>query len=443
MNKETKFSVVNLHSADIPFIQEDTKTRQAYVPFGVYGHDDFFEAVTLAHNTSASTAAVIEGLSDLIFGKGLLSKNEAFNDTLQKILPSEELKRVCFDLKLYGNAAFQVYWDDSHDKIIKFYHVPAQFLRAEKIGVNPKVENYFYCTDWNDQRAIRAKKKIPAFGTSTEKCEILYIKNYSPGLYYYSLPDWVSALQFAFVEAELSNLHINNIQNGFLPSVMVNFNNGIPAPEERQTIEDLVQHKFTGTKNAGRFMISFNDGPDTKPTLDVINIDNLHEKYQYVAEYAQEQILVAHRVTSPLLFGIRTQKGTGFSSQSEEMMTAFSILQSMTLNPFQNLIINSIDYALTESGYEDAQLYFEQLTPLALLTQTAKDTGQSITEVADETNKELENPATTDDSSDAAVIDENKPIVPTKSASGPGTGTNIVNAHSVFFEDEYEIFKQK
>ena len=441
MNKETKFSVVNLSGADIPFIQEDTRTRQAYVPFGVYGQDDFFEALTLAHNTSATSAAVIEGLSDLVFGKGLLSKNEEFNTILQKLIPSEELKRVCFDLKLFGNAAFQVYWDDKHQKIIKFYHVPAQYLRAEKIGMNPKVENYFYCTDWNDQRAIRAKKKLPAFGTSTEKCEILYIKNYSPGLYYYSLPDWVSSLQFAFVEAELSNLHINNIQNGFLPSVMVNFNNGIPAPEERQTIEDLVQHKFTGTKNAGRFMISFNDDPTTKPTLDIINIENLHEKYQYVAEYAQSQILIAHRVTSPLLFGI-TSTNKGFSSNSEEMMTAFSILQSMTINPFQNLIINSIDMALTESGYEDTQLYFEQLTPLALLSQQAEDTNQTIDEVSTQTDKQLENPATTDDSGDATTIDENKPTnVPTQ--TGPGEGSNIINASSIFFKDEYEIFKQK
>ena len=145
--------------------------------------------------------------------------------------------------------------------------------------------------------------------------EVLYIKNYFPGLYYYALPDWISALQFSVGEGEISNLHINNIMNGFLPAVMINFNNGVPAPEERETIEDLVQAKFTGTDNAGRFMLSFNDSVDTKPTIDAIQIDNLHEKFEYVADYAQDRILVAHRITSPLLFGIRTE-GNGFSSQS-------------------------------------------------------------------------------------------------------------------------------
>ena len=69
--------------------------------------------------------------------------------------------------------------------------------------------------------------------------------------------------------------------------------------------------------------------------IDTIQTENLHDKYQYVAEYAQDRILVAHRITSPLLFGIRTAQN-GFSSQSEEMKTAFSIMQTMTIQPFNN-----------------------------------------------------------------------------------------------------------
>jgi hypothetical protein len=203
---------------------------------------------------------------------------------------------------------------------------------------------------------------------------------------------------------------------------MINFNNGVPAPEERQTIEDLVQAKFTGTDNAGRFMLSFNDSAENKPTIDAINIENLHEKYEYVADFIQDRILVAHRVTSPLLFGIRT-KTNGFSSQSEEMMTAFSILQSMTISPFQNLILNALDVVLTEGGWEDTQLYFDQLTPLAILSQQAEDTDKTISQVADETNKEMENPATVDESKDATTQD----ALPT-------------TMNSAFFKREYEMY---
>jgi hypothetical protein len=435
MKQTTKLSIVNVNNNQIPYITEDTKTRYNWIPFGVYGHDDFFDAVTLTYNVSTTNSACIEGIADLIFGKGIYSKNTAYDKILQRIIPQEETKRVTFDLKLYGNAAYQVYWNDDHTKIVKMYHVPVQYLRAEKITSNPKIENYFYCTDWNDQRKIKDKKKIPAFETSNEKCEILYIKNYAPGLYYYSLPDWVAAMQFAVSEGEISNLHLNNITNGFLPAVMINFNNGVPAPEERETIEDLVQSKFTGTDNAGRFMLSFNDDPATKPTLDVIDISNLHEKYQYVADYTQDRILVAHRITSPLLFGIRTANN-GFSSQSEEMKTAFSIMQTMTISPFQNLILNSLDYALTCGGYDKMELYFEQLTPLVILSQTAEETGKTVAQVEDETNKSLENPATQEDPQDQSTDDGML-----ESEAQPNVSFEHLRSSQAFFNKEYETYK--
>ena len=407
MKQSTNFSVVNLSSQDIPIVIEDIKTRYQWVPVGIIGPDDYFQNITDSYTTSTTNAACVEGIADLIFGKGLYSKSEAFQTVLDKLIPQEEIKRAIFDLKLYGNASFQVYWNDEHTKIVKFYHIPVQTIRAEKIYDNPQIENYFYCVDWNDQKAQRNKKKIPAFGTSSDKMELLYIKNYSPGKYYYSLPDWMSALQFAYVEAELSNLHLNNIENGFMPLVMINMNNGIPAPEERQTIESMIESKFTGTRNAGRFMISFNDDAERRPTIDTINIDNLHDKYKYVAEYAQDRILVGHRITSPLLFGIRTQ-ANGFSSQSEEMKTAYSILQTMTINPFQNLIINFLTTALADGGWEDTELYFEQLTPLAILSETAEETGQTTEEVQDDINEEGENPAAIDDKGavDETINDE-------------------------------------
>jgi hypothetical protein len=429
MNKGIQnFSVVNLAQQDVPVIREDTKTRYNWVPFGIGLQDDFYPEVTAAYNTSTTNAACIEGIADLIFGKGIYTKNEAFTDALAKIVPQEELKRAIFDLKLFGNGAFQVYWNDDHTKIIKFYHIPVQTLRAEKLYDNPKIQNYFYCTDWFDMKAQKAKIKIPAFGTSNEKREILWVKNYTPGKYYYSIPDWIAALQFSFVEAELSNLHLNNIENGFLPLVMVNMNSGVPAPEERDTIEDLIERKFTGTRNAGRFMISFNDDAAQKPTIDTIQIENLHEKFQYVADYAQDRILVAHRITSPLLLGIRTANN-GFSSQSEEMKTAFSIMQTMTINPFQNLVINTITDALLEGGYENSELFFEQLTPLAILSQQAEETDKTIAEVEDETNEQMENPETQEDTTDniSQMSSDEEPV-------------HVSHPH---FSKHFEVYKNK
>jgi hypothetical protein len=423
MDKKQNFSVVQLQQQDVTAVFEDIKTRYEWIPVGILGQDDYFQLITDAFNTSTTTSACVEGIADLIFGKGLYSKNEAFKAILPKLIPQEESKRVAFDLKLYGNGAYQVYWNKEHTKVIKFYHVPVQNLRAEKIYSNPRIENYFYCTDWKDQKAQKHKQKIPVFGTSNENVEILYIKNYSPGHYYYSLPDWIASLQFAYVEADLSNLHLNNIANGFMPVVMVNFNNGVPAPEERQVTENMIEDKFTGSRNAGRFMLSFNDDPALKPTIDVIQTDNLHEKYQYVADYAQDRILVAHRVTSPLLFGIRTANN-GFSSQSEEMMTAYSILQTMTINAFQNVLLQAIDGALAEGGWEDSQLFIDQLTPLSILSQTAEDTGQTVEDVQTDVNETMDNPDVTDSNDENKVIEQ-----------------KVVRPSQAFFKQEYERYE--
>jgi len=396
MKKDKNLSVLQLTRQDVPDVKEDTKTRYDWIPIGIESQDDYYEKLTDAYNTSTTNAACIDGTADLLYGKGLATNDEEFSTQLQRLVKGDELRKVFFDLKLYGNAAWQVKWNKEHTKIVKLHHIPVQLLRAEKITMTPQVENYYYCTDWSDMRKQKQKIKIPAFGTSTEEREILYIKEYEPNRFYYSLPDWISALQFSQVEAELSNLHINNIENGFLPLVMVNLNNGVPAPEERDVIENMIEHKFTGTKNAGRFMVSFNDDKEAAPSVESIQVENLHEKYQYVAEYAQDRILVAHRIVSPLLFGIRTANN-GFSSQSEEMKTAYSIFQTMTIQPFQSLVLDTLYYALLEGGYGERDLYIEQLTPLVILADTADDTDQTVEEAEQDVNDAMINTETQDE----------------------------------------------
>lgn len=412
MKKQEQFSVLNLTRQDVPIVTEDTKTRYQWVPVGILDQDDYFGMVTEAYNTSTTNAACVEGVADLIYGKGIFTKEERKQQELDKIIPPEDLRKITFDLKLYGNAAWQIIWNKSHTQILRMYHMPVQNLRAKKIYDMGRIEGYYYCSDWSDHRRQKEKKYLPVFGSSNEEVEILYVKEYEPNRYYYSLPDWISALQFSFSEAELSNLHLNNIENGFLPVGMVNFNNGVPAPEERQTIENLLEAKFTGTRNAGRFMVSFNDDAVNKPTIDTFPMENLHEKYQYVAEYAQDRILVAHRIVSPLLFGIRTANN-GFSSAAEEMKTAYSIMQTMTIFPFQNLVINSIYNAFKVGGIDISDLYFEQLTPLVILSDTADDTEQTIEEVQDEIDDNLQGGEGEESLEKETKNDEYEPIRPT------------------------------
>jgi hypothetical protein len=413
--------VVNLSRHEIPVITEDIKTRQSWVPVGVYDNDDFFFLIEESYNTSTTNAACVEGIADLIYGEGIFTNNVEFEETFKKILSKNDGRKIAFDLKLFGNAAMQIVWNDAHTQVLRMYHVPVQKLRAEKLYDSMQIENYFYAVDWNDMKSVRNKKKLPAFGTSKEKVEIAYVKGYTPGKYYYSLPDWISALQFTASEAELSNLHLNNIENGFLPLVAINLNNGVPPIEERDVIEDQIVSKFTGTRNAGRFMITFNDDAANKPTFDAIQTENLHEKYEYVAKYAQDRILVAHRITSPLLFGIRTEVN-GFSSNADEMAMAFSILQSMTIVPFQNLLLGHIEDVLEAGGYTETDLYIEQIMPLSIASKQAEESGQTIEQVEDTANEQSQ----VDDVESAP-----QEVVATKEDRLP-------KVSSAFFKNDYE-----
>ena len=145
MKNEQKFNVVNFSRQEVPIVHEDIKTRYQWVPVGILDQDDYFGLLTEAYNTSTTNAACVDGVADLVYGKGLFTKEELKQQSLDKIIPPEDLRKVSFDLKLYGNAAFQVIWNESHTKIEKLYHTPVQNLRAKKIHDLGKVEGYYYC----------------------------------------------------------------------------------------------------------------------------------------------------------------------------------------------------------------------------------------------------------------------------------------------------------
>src|SRR5210317_384665 len=114
MKKQEQFSVLNLTRQDVPIVTEDTKTRYQWVPVGILDQDDYFGMVTEAYNTSTTNAACVEGVADLIYGKGIFKKEEVKQQQLDKIIPPEDLRKITFDLKLYGNAAWQIIWNKSH-----------------------------------------------------------------------------------------------------------------------------------------------------------------------------------------------------------------------------------------------------------------------------------------------------------------------------------------
>ena len=367
--------VVNLSGGYIlPRISESAKSRKAWVEFGIEGMDDFFNTLIKRYETSPTNQACVDGCSDLIYGKGVKAKDRLeLEEYLYTLTTDDEIRKIVFDYKLFGNAAIQCVFNSDRTKIVNFYHLPVDTLRTEKVNELGEIPGFYYSPDWLNKNI--KPKYIPAFGQNQweEDVQVIYMKRYAPGKFYYGIPDWYSSLQYAAVEEEVSNLHINNILNNFMPSTIINFNGGVPAIEEQYLVEQSISNKFTGTTNAGRFILSFNENPEYKTTVEMLRPENLHQQYDFLAEEASRKIMLAHRVTSQMLFGIKD--ASGFSSNADELKTSYEIFYAMVIQPFQQEVMKQIQGIVEYNGIDGEDLYFAPLIPFGFLAELMDDAG--------------------------------------------------------------------
>ena len=177
---------------------------------------------------------------------------------------------------------------------------------------------------------------------------------------YYSCVDYVGGLSYATLEDEISEYLINDVQNSFSSTKVVNFNNGIPTEEQQTIISSKVMSKLTGAQGQ-KVIVSFNSDETTKTTVDDIQLNNAPEHYQYLADECMRKIMVAHNVTSPLLFGIASTNG--FSSNADELKNSSILFDNMVIKPIQQVILEALDKILAFNGVV-LNLYFRTLQPL-------------------------------------------------------------------------------
>lgn len=376
---KNSFRVLNLSNQGgyiLPKVSESSRSRKAWVQYGIASQDDFFTELIKAYETSPTNQACIDCSTDLIYGKGIQSReNKGLEDYLYTLTTDEEIRKIVFDYKLFGNAAIQAVFNQDRNKIIGFYHMPVDTLRCEKVDELGNIPGFYYSPDWTN-KGIKPKY-IPAFGQNQyeDDVQIIYFKKYSPGKFYYGIPDYYSCIQYCAVEEEISNLHVNNIRNNFMPSTIINFNGGVPAVEEQYNVEQSIINKFAGTSNAGKFILSFNENPEYKTTVEMLRPENLHQQYDFIAEEASRKVMLAHRVTSQMLLGIKN--ATGFSNNADELKTSYEIFYAMVINPMQEEILKQIEGIIEFNGYNASDLYFVPLIPFGFLAELMEEAGAS------------------------------------------------------------------
>jgi hypothetical protein len=356
----SNISIVNLSAYTSPVIQENKKN--SYIEYG--SDNNYFQYLIDRYLYSATNGAIITGIANMIYGKGLdaLDSNKKPNEYAQmkSIIKDSDLRKIALERKLLGMAAMQVVKEKNLVKQV--LHFPMQTLRAEKCNYKGQIEAWYYHHDWTKKKPSEDCKRIPAFGFGNgNEVEIYVIQPYVSGFDYYSPIDYSGSLPYALLEEKIGDYQINDVENGFSGTKVINFNNGIPSEEMRDKMKRDVMGKLTGARGE-KVIIAFNANAESKTTVEDLPLNDAPAHYEYLSKECFDKLIVGHRVTSPMLLGIRTGDG-GLGNNADEIKTATLLFDNIVIKPYQLEIIDALDEILAVNSIS-LKLYFKTIQPL-------------------------------------------------------------------------------
>ena len=350
---------LDLSSETSPVVQE-VRGRE-YIEYGTEHWKNLYPQflIDLYYNSSTH-AAIINTTAEMITGEDIIvDENENleqfvklkkfFAEANGKETLHEVIKKISFDFKLQGAFALHIIWNRAKTEIAEIHHVPVERVRAAKPNAMGKVDCYYVCADWSNTRTNKPMK-LAAFNTKdrTNPSQLLYTGLYSPNMDIYHTPDYLAANNWALVDQRVAEFHLNNISNGFSGSYVISFANGVPSQEERFQIERSLAEKFTGASNSGKFVLTFSDDKTRTPEITPITVANQDKQYLALQELLVQNILTGHRVTSPMLMGIKND--TGLGSNVDEMNAAFEIYLNTVIVPYQKHIVKTLSKIFEVNG---------------------------------------------------------------------------------------------
>jgi len=321
----SNIQAINL-SAYQPVEAVEKENRAGYID---YGHNNLFpqHLINLYQNSPIHNA-LVNSISYMIEGQGTGT------------ILDNALQGIAFDLKLQGAFVAEVIWSMDFTRVVQINHLPFENCRLAYDKEEDDITGIFYSKDWANTRSKRGKPEfIPAFNPSIaqeQPRQVIYAHGMSAGSVYYPKPDYFGALNYVELSYQMGLYHVNNILNGLFPSFIINFLNGIPQKEEREAIRREWETRLSGAANAGKFLMTFNEDPTRAPQIQDFPLSDADKQYQFLSEETAKQIMVGHRVVSPLIHGIRDT--TGFGSNKDEMLVGLEIFNNQVIKPYQRII---------------------------------------------------------------------------------------------------------
>ena len=372
----SEFFVTNLAAYTAPVVVE--LKNKDYVQYGE--DNDYFNYIIDVNNNSTTNRAICIGVSNMIYGKGLAAHDgdrrpEQYAQ-MMSLFKKQVLRRFISDYKILGMAAFQLIYKDG--KVVKVQHFPMETLRSERANEEGEIEGWYYSNHWDNMKPNENPDRIPAFGFGNGKeAEMYVLKPYEAGKYYYSSPDWAASMPYAVLEDEIGDYLINDCINGFSGTKVVNFNNGVPDPDKMQSIKGEILSKLTGSRGE-KVIVAFNNNAESKTTVDDIPLNDAPAHYSYLADECFKKLIVGHRVTSPMLLGIR-EGNDGMGNNADEIKVATQLFDSVVIQNFQDQVIECIDQILSVNSIA-LDLYFKTLKPIEFSDIDVLETKEVIEE---------------------------------------------------------------
>jgi len=369
-NKENQngFESFSMDSYVLPIISETY--NKDWINFGV---DNLYPDYLLdLYRTSPKNAAMLNTISDMISGEGLLGGSDSFkaniynDDDLETIVA-----KISMDLAIYNAFALNVIWSRDGSKIAQIKFVDVSTVRFSK------EENGFYVSkDWgNTRKEINKPVWCAKFNADDKinKSQLLYVPKYSPSMQYYSIPSYVSAIGAIELDREIQRYNLQNAKNNFYPSMNVQVNSGIPSKEERQTFKRQLTREFSSTENAGKMIVTFSSDKEHATEFTPIEINASTERFIEIDAKILQAVLMANGATNPELFGIAVPGKLGNSELSE----SFEIYQKKVISSYQKLIEKTLNKFAVING-EAADIKIDKYKVIAEIAKQENNNTQNL-----------------------------------------------------------------
>ncbi len=338
--EKQKYQLNRVNFRQEPILPKFTEVFQR-VPWVYYGDNNLMPQYLITRfNNSAIHKAIVTSKVNQIMGDGVVSINNpmaSINLINKKENVSEVMKKCALDLVLFGGYSLNIIWSRDRQTIAEIYHIDFSRVRCGKINPDTdEIEKYYYSADWTNIKKYPAEEFDTFNQEDGEPSQILYYKQYQPSNSYYPNPDYSGALAAIEIDVNIKEFHSNNLKNGMLPSLWIDFVNGIPDEENQRLMTRALEEQYSSVNNAGRPIISFNESPELSPRITQIAPSSNDGYYQAIYDDIIRTILSGHRISSGELFGIST---SGKLGTRNEIVDHSEYIRKMVIMPYQNELL--------------------------------------------------------------------------------------------------------